>query len=259
MGEGLLELKDIFDDNKITIMAGPCAIENEDFLYETAIGVKNAGAKVLRGGAFKPRTSPFDFQGLGYPALKMLKKVSEEVGLFSVTEVLDTKDVELVASYADILQIGSRNMGNTALLKEAGKTQKPILLKRGMASTIEEWILATQYISEEGNNNIIMCERGIRTFETATRNTLDLNAVALLKQKVDFPVIVDPSHGTGVRDLVNPMSCASIFAGADGLMIEVHCSPENALCDGKQSLTIKEFKILVNGLNKIASSIDKSI
>jgi len=241
----------LFSENKPVIIAGPCAIENENFLYKTALSVKKSGADILRGGAFKPRTNPANFQGLGLPALEMLHDIGKEVNLPTVTEVIDTRDVDMVNRYVDILQIGSRNMYNYILIKEAAKTGKPILFKRGLSSTLNEWLQISEYISNEGNMNIIFCERGIRTFETATRNTLDLNIVPLLKQMINFPVIVDPSHGTGNSSLVTPMAQAAIACGADGLMVEVHCEPEKALCDGDQSLTLDEFAILMKNVRKI--------
>lgn len=233
---------------KLIIIAGPCAVESEKQLLTTAKAVKKAGATMLRGGAFKPRTSPHSFQGLGEAGLKLLAKARRETGLPIVTEVMDTRDVALVTQYADVLQIGARNMHNFSLLREVGKIRKPILLKRGLAATIEEWLLAAEYIKKEGNLDIMLCERGIRTFETATRNTLDLNAVALLKATTGYPVIVDPSHGTGRRDLVLPMSKAALAAGADGLIIEVHPEPEEALSDGPQSLDFKRFEKLMKAL-----------
>jgi 3-deoxy-7-phosphoheptulonate synthase len=232
-------------------MAGPCAVEDEKTLLEAAHAVRAAGAQVLRGGAYKPRTSPKAFQGLGEAGLAMLKRAAKETGLAVVTEVLDTRDVALVAEYADILQIGSRNMQNTALLKEVGRCHKPVLLKRGMSSTVDEWLLAAEYIIDAGNPDVILCERGIRTFETATRNTLDLSAVALLKRQCGLPVVVDPSHGTGRRQLVAPMSLAAVATGADGLIIEVHPDPETAVCDGPQSLTPLEFAALMTQVSKV--------
>jgi len=230
------------------IIAGPCAVESEGQLLSTAKAVKQAGASALRGGAFKPRTDPRSFQGLGEEGLKLLAMAKKETGLPLVTEVLDTRDVLLVAEYADILQIGSRSTQNYPLIKEVARTGKPILLKRGMAMTMEEWLLAADYILGEGNDQIILCERGIRTFESATRHTLDLAVVPLLKQKTNFKVIVDPSHGTGVASLVAPMCKAALACGADGLMIEVHPDPSKALSDGKQSLDIPTFQKLMEEL-----------
>ena len=227
------------------IIAGPCSVESEEQICRIARKVKDAGATMLRGGAYKPRTSPHSFQGLGVEGLKYLRKASQETGLPVVTEVMDTRDVELVAEYADVLQIGTRSMQNFALLKEVGKAKRPVLLKRGMGSTIEEWLGSAEYILAEGNENIILCERGIRTFENRTRNTLDLSAVALLKQMTHLPIIVDPSHGTGCRDLVEPMSLAAIMAGCDGLEIEVHDRPEEALSDNEQQILPKKLEQIV--------------
>lgn len=252
----VIELGDICIGGKLLIvMAGPCAVESEEILFETAYAVKAAGAVILRGGAFKPRSSPRTFQGLGEAGLAMLRRVAKETGLAVVTEVLDTRDVALVAEAADILQVGSRNMQNTALLKEVGRLRKPVLLKRGMSSTVEEWLLAAEYILDAGNPDVILCERGIRTFETATRNTLDLSAVSLLKELSGLPVVVDPSHSTGRRSLVMPMSRAAVAAGADGLIIEVHPQPEKAACDGPQSLTLTEFAHLMKQVGKIEEAM----
>ena len=243
----------------VVIIAGPCAVESHEQLFDTARAVKKAGARILRGGAFKPRSSPYSFQGLGEEGLKLLSSIRAETGLPIVTEVMDTRQVELVGQYADMLQIGSRNMQNYPLLKEVGMTRKPILLKRGMMATIEEFLLAAEYILSQGNENVILCERGIRTFETSTRNTLDLSAVPMLKQLTHLPVIVDPSHGTGIRWMVPAMAKAAVAAGADGLIMEVHYKPEEALCDGHQSLSLDEFSQLMIGLRKIAVSVDREI
>ena len=245
--------------NEIVIIAGPCAVESSEQLFETARSVSAGGANILRGGAFKPRSSPYSFQGMGEEGLKLLSLVREETGLPIVTEVMDTRQIELVASYADMLQIGSRNMQNFPLLKEAGMCRKPILLKRGMMATIEEFLLAAEYILSHGNDQIILCERGIRTFETSTRNTLDLSAVPMLKRLSHLPVIVDPSHGTGIRWMVPPMAKAAIAVGADGLIMEVHYKPEVALCDGSQSLSIDEFDLLMADMKKIAMAIGREI
>lgn len=227
------------------VIAGPCAVESEKQLLTTAKAVAKAGAQALRGGAYKPRTDPRSFQGLGEPGLKLLALARKETGLPVVTEVLDTRDVAMVAEYADVLQIGSRSTQNYPLLKEAARTSKPILLKRGMAMTVEEWLLAADYILMEGNDRIFLCERGIRTFESAMRHTLDLAVVPLLKKRVKFPVVVDPSHGTGDAALVPPMAKAALAAGADGLLIEVHPNPKQALSDGRQSLDIPTFTKLM--------------
>ena len=236
--------------SKPFIIAGPCAVESEEQLMTTAKAVCDAGASALRGGAFKPRTNPQSFQGLGEEGLKLLAKAKKLTGLPIVTEVLDTRDVTLIAEYADIIQIGSRSTQNYPLLKEVAKTKKPIILKRGMAMTVEEWLLAAQYILDAGHDQILLCERGIRTFETATRHTLDLNVVPLLKERTKFTVIVDPSHGTGKASLVPPMAKASRACGADGLMIEVHPNPAKALSDGQQSLDIPTFEKLMKEIQK---------
>jgi 3-deoxy-7-phosphoheptulonate synthase len=243
----------------IAIIAGPCAIESREQLFETAKSVKADGGRILRGGAFKPRTSPYNFQGLGEEGLKLLGNIRKETGLPVVTEVMDTRQVGLVSEYADMLQIGSRNMQNYPLLKEVGMTRKPVLLKRGMMATIEEFLLAAEYILNQGNEQVVLCERGIRTFETSTRNTLDLAAVPMLKHLTHLPVIVDPSHGTGLRWMVPPMAKAAIAAGADGLIMEVHCNPEDAICDGYQSLNPPEFKHLMSELKKIAKALGREI
>jgi 3-deoxy-7-phosphoheptulonate synthase len=243
----------------IVVIAGPCAVESRDQLFETARSVSASGANILRGGAFKPRSSPYSFQGMGEEGLKLLRVISKETGLPVVTEVMDTRQVELVASYADMLQIGSRNMQNFPLLKEAGMCRKPILLKRGMMSTVEEFLLAAEYILSQGNDQVILCERGIRTFETSTRNTLDLSAVPMLKRLSHLPVIVDPSHGTGLRWMVPSMAKAAVAVGADGLIMEVHCKPETALCDGSQSLSLDEFDGLMTDLKKIAVAVGRDI
>lgn len=244
---------------QIVIMAGPCAIENAELLRKIAYEIKKAGARVLRGGAFKPRTSPYSFQGLGEEGLKILKQVGEELDLVTVTEVMDPRDVELVSRYADVLQIGCRNMQNFNLLKEIGMIQKPVLLKRGMSATIKEWLMSAEYILAGGNFNVILCERGIRTFEDATRNTLDLSAVAVVEQVSHLPVIVDPSHAAGKWGLVPALSKAAIAAGADGLIIEVHPNPEEALSDGAQSLLPDKFCDLVKELKILAKALGKEI
>jgi 3-deoxy-7-phosphoheptulonate synthase len=244
---------------KLTVMAGPCSVEGEKEFLEVAELVKRAGANVLRGGAFKPRTSPYAFQGLGEQGLKFMAQARAKTGLPFVTEVMDTRDVELVARYADMLQIGARNMANFNLLKEVGKTKKPILLKRGPGSTIQEWLMSAEYILSEGNKQVVLCERGIRTFETATRNTLDLNAVPVVKKLTHLPIIVDPSHGTGEWDLVPAMARAGIAAGADGLMIEVHPRPEEAMSDGAQSLKPDTFIELMTSLQAVARAIGRQL
>lgn len=244
---------------KIVIMAGPCAIENIDTLREIAGEVKKAGATVLRGGAFKPRTSPYSFQGLGEEGLKHLKKVGDELELVTVSEVMDTRDVELVAGYVDVFQIGARNMQNFNLLKEVGQTKKPVMLKRGMSSTVKELLMSAEYILSGGNFNVILCERGIRTFEDSTRNTLDISAVPTVKQLSHLPMIVDPSHAAGKWGLVAPLSKAAVACGADGLIIEVHSSPEEALSDGAQSLLPVNFLNLMQELKVMARTIKREI
>ncbi|RKD29136.1 3-deoxy-7-phosphoheptulonate synthase [Thermohalobacter berrensis] len=231
-------------DNPPVFIAGPCSVESREQIINTAMALKEIGVNILRGGAFKPRTSPYSFQGLGVEGLKYLKEAGEMTGLPVVTELMDEKNIGVVSEFADIIQIGSRNMYNYSLLKAVGKVDKPILLKRGMSASIKEWIMAAEYIAYYGNENIILCERGIRTFETYTRNTLDLSAVPIMKKEAGLPVIVDPSHGTGIRELIKPMSKAAIACGADGLMVEVHPNPKEALSDGKQSLNIDEYKEL---------------
>ena len=248
-----------FGGKKIHVIAGPCAVEGEDQLMEIAKEVKAQGATLLRGGAFKPRTSPYSFQGLEEEGLKILAAARQETGLPIVTEVMDIGSISLVAKYADLLQVGARNMQNFFLLKELGRLQKPILLKRGPSATIEEWILAAEYIMSEGNHNVILCERGIRTFETYTRNTLDLSAVPAAKNLSHLPVVVDPSHGTGKWSLVAPMAKAAIAAGADGLMIETHCRPEEAFSDGQQSLTPKNFGETMKQLHGLAGVMGREL
>lgn len=244
---------------RLCVMAGPCSVENEKQILETAKAVKSAGAQVLRGGAFKPRTSPYDFQGLEEEGLKLLAKARKETGLPVITEIMDADDVELVEKYADILQVGARNVQNFSLLKELGQSKKPVMLKRGMSTTIKEWLLSAEYILTGGNPNVILCERGIRTFETATRNTLDLNAVPVLRELTHLPIVVDPSHGTGSWQYVQPMALAAIAAGADGLMIEVHPKPEEALSDGAQSLTFKKFDELMGKLRPLAAVLGRAL
>jgi 3-deoxy-7-phosphoheptulonate synthase len=243
--------------SNIVIMAGPCAVESREQLFESAMAVKKAGAQFLRGGAFKPRTSPYSFQGLEEEGLKMLKEAKELTGLKIVTEVMDVHSVELVAEYADVIQIGTRNMQNFPLLKAVGRINKPVLLKRGLAATLEEWLSAAEYILSEGNKDVILCERGIRTFETYTRNTLDLSAVPAIKKLSHLPIVVDPSHGTGKWHLVAPMAKAAIAAGADGLIIEVHPDPKNALSDGAQSLTPENFETLCDDIKVIAKAVGR--
>ena len=232
------------------LMAGPCSVENREMLSNIAKEVKKGGAVALRGGAYKPRTSPYDFQGLGEVGLKYLREVADENDMLVVTELMDSDDLELVSSYADIIQIGARNMQNFSLLKKLGKLDKPVLLKRGLSATINEFLLSAEYILAHGNQNVILCERGIRTFETMTRNTLDLNAIALVRELSHLPIIVDASHGTGKRSLVGPLTLAGIMAGANGAMIEVHENPDCALSDGAQSLDFKLFDKVANNIRK---------
>ncbi|WP_019543179.1 3-deoxy-7-phosphoheptulonate synthase [Selenomonas bovis] len=243
----------------LTVMAGPCAVESEDQLKEAARCVREGGAQFLRGGAFKPRTSPYDFQGLAEKGLKMLREAADENGLKVVTEIVDKDDMELIGTYADVYQVGARNMQNFQLLKALGKAKKPVMLKRGLSSTISEWLNAAEYIAAGGNENIILCERGIRTYETFTRNTLDLSAVAAVKELSHLPIIVDPSHGTGRWQMVRPMARAAIAAGADGLIIEVHPHPEVALSDGNQSLTPKNFNRLMEEVKQIGALMGKAL
>jgi len=249
----------VIGGKKIQVMAGPCAVENRTMIISIAEKVKDAGASFLRGGAFKPRSSPYSFQGLGEEGLKYLSEAREKTGLLIVTELMDPRDIEVIIKYADIVQIGARNMQNFRLLLEIGTCNKPILLKRGLSATIKEWLMAAEYIMSRGNQNVILCERGVRTFETATRNTLDISAVPLLKQLTHLPVVVDPSHGVGKWDLVAPMSKAAIAAGADGLLIEVHINPEEALSDGEQSIKPSAFKKLMEELKPIAAAIGREI
>ena len=244
---------------KIVVMAGPCAVESEGQVKLIAESIKAAGADVLRGGAYKPRTSPYAFQGMEEEGLKLLAEAREKTGLCIVTEVVNPQCVPLVGKYADILQVGARNMQNFDLLRELGKIRKPVLLKRGLSATIEEWLMAAEYLMSGGNYNVILCERGIRTFETYTRNTLDLSAIPIVKGLSHLPVIVDPSHGTGQRRLVSSMCKAAIAAGADGLMVEVHPDPERALCDGPQSLNPIQFKELMVELRRVAASVDRTM
>jgi 3-deoxy-7-phosphoheptulonate synthase len=244
---------------QLVVMAGPCAVEGEEQLLETAHLVKEAGAHILRGGAFKPRTSPYSFQGMGEKGLRLLAQAREETGLPIVTEVMEPQTVPLVTTFADVLQIGARNMQNYALLHAVGEAQRPVLLKRGMMSTIEELLMAAEYILSHGNNRVMLCERGIRTFETYTRNTLDISAVPMLKQLTHLPVVVDPSHGTGKWELVEPMARAAVAAGADGLMVEVHPHPEEALSDGAQSLKPERFAALMESLPPIAEAVGRTL
>lgn len=246
-------------DGSMAVMAGPCSIESEEHMVETARAVRAAGAQIIRGGAFKPRTSPYAFRGLGEEGLRHLAVAREETGLPVITEVMSERDVEIVARYADVLQIGTRNMQNFTLLDEVGLTRKPVMLKRGLTATIDEWLLAAEYIMAKGNREVILCERGIRTFETATRNTLDLSAIPVIKRLSHLPVVSDPSHGTGHWYLVEPMARASMAVGADALMIEVHPSPDHALSDGPQSLTFENFAELMESLERIGEAVGRPL
>lgn len=243
--------------NELVIMSGPCAVETREQLLETAFAIKKAGAQILRGGAYKPRTSPYSFQGLEVDGLRYMKEASEATGLATICEVTSLEAIEAAVKYVDMLQIGARNMQNFYLLKEVGKTGMPVLLKRGLAATIDDWLNASEYIMAEGNPNVVLCERGIRTFETSTRNTLDLSAIPVIKEKSHLPIIVDPSHATGVRNYVEPLAKAAIAAGADGLMIETHPNPATALSDGPQSLTFPQFETLCEKLHPYAKLENK--
>jgi 3-deoxy-7-phosphoheptulonate synthase len=249
----------VIGGDAIAVIAGPCSVESIGMLRETALSVRDAGAVMLRGGAFKPRTSPYSFQGLGRAALEMLAEIRAETGLPIVTEVMDTRQVEIVAEHVDMLQIGARNMQNFPLLAEVGRVQRPVLLKRGLSATIEELLMAAEYILANDGRDVVLCERGIRTFETATRNTLDIAAIPVLKRETHLPVIVDPSHAGGAADLVAPLAFAAIAAGADGLIVEVHPAPEKALSDGDQSLTLESFGDLMRRLAPFAEAAGRSI
>lgn len=256
----IVTVKDVsFGGDKITVIAGPCSVESETQLMTIAKEVKKAGAKVLRGGAFKPRTSPYSFQGMGEEGLRLMKAVGEELQMPTISEVMENSQVDMMAGYVDILQVGARNMQNFALLRELGKIKKPILLKRGMSATIEELLMAAEYVMSGGNYQVILCERGIRTFENYTRNTMDITAIPVIKKLSHLPIIADPSHGTGIRDKVSPMARAAVAAGADGLMIEVHHDPDHALSDGAQSLFPAQFMRLMEELEMIAWAIGRSV
>lgn len=252
----VIPVGDVVIGEGFIVIAGPCSVESEIQTIETARKVKEAGANMLRGGAFKPRTSPYSFQGLGIQGLKILEKARKETGLPVVTEVLDPRDVSWVCEFADVLQVGTRNMQNFSLLKEVGKADKPVLLKRGMHSTLQEWLNCAEYILAEGNSNVILCERGIRTFETYTRNTLDLSIVPSVKEVSHLPIIVDPSHGTGRLSIIEPMSLASLAAGADGIMIEVHYNPDEAICDKDQAMPPEMFLKMMGKLKTLQSCMD---
>ncbi|MFQ5596732.1 MAG: 3-deoxy-7-phosphoheptulonate synthase [Nitrospiria bacterium] len=249
----------VIGGRRVVVMAGPCSVETKDLLSSIAAEIKNAGASILRGGAFKPRTSPYSFQGLGEEGLEYLSEAKKQTGLPIITEILDPRDMPMMMKHADILQIGARNMQNFRLLAEAGAQNKPVMLKRGLSATIKEFLLSAEYILSAGNAKVMLCERGIRTFETATRNTLDLSAVPVLKRLSHLPVIVDPSHAVGKTDLVAPMAKAAVAAGADGLMIEVHSNPSEAFCDGEQAMIPKDFKNLMSELRQIAAAIGRAL
>jgi len=245
--------------DEVVVMAGPCSAESEEQVESTAAAVKRAGAKVLRGGAFKPRSSPYSFQGLGEAGLRMLRSAADRHDLKLVTEVMEIAQIELIEKYADIFQVGARNMQNYSLLRELGRARKPVLLKRGISATIEEWLLSAEYVLSGGNKDVMLCERGIRTFESYTRNTLDISAIPVVQKLSHLPVLVDPSHGTGRRDKVSPMARAAVAAGADGLLIEVHCDPDHAKSDGAQSMFPNQFDRLMAELRVIAPAIGRSI
>ena len=256
----IVEVGDVkIGGDELVVMGGPCAVENRETFFEIASKVREAGAKILRGGAYKPRTSPYSFQGLEEEGLKIMAEAREQTGLKIITEVIDTRDVELVSSYTDIIQIGARNMHNFRLLQESGQSGKPVFLKRGISATIEEWLMAAEYIMDAGNKNIILCERGIRTYETSTRNTLDISAIPVVKELSHLPIIVDPSHASGNWKYVSALSKGAIAAGADGLIIEVHTNPESAMSDGQQSLIPKNFSELINELKPVAGAVGRSI
>ncbi len=245
--------------DNITIMAGPCSVESWDSLWSVAERVYESGARILRGGAFKPRSSPYAFQGLGEEGLKYLRQAADDLGMLVITELMDPRDLDLIVKYTDIIQIGARNMQNFKLLKEVGEADTPIMLKRGLCATIREFLMAAEYVASGGNHNIILCERGIRSFDNETRNTLDLSAVPVIKSQSHLPVVIDPSHGTGRRDCILPMSQAAIAAGADGLMVEVHTNPSEALSDGDQSIIPDDFDILMKRIKIFAATLDKRI
>jgi len=245
--------------NEVVVMAGPCSVESRAQILEIAHAVKEAGATILRGGAFKPRTSPYDFQGMGLKGLEYLAEAREATGLPIITEVMREEEVPMVAEYADILQIGARNMQNYGLLQAVGKQARPVMLKRGISGTIRELLMCAEYIVSNGNYNVMLCERGIRTYETATRNTFDLNAVPVLKETSHLPIVADPSHGTGLRELVPAMSRAAVAAGADAIIVEVHPDPDSAVSDGRQSLTLPDFAALMQSLRRVAAAVDRSV
>ncbi len=249
----------MFGDTMLAIVGGPCAVETREQTFEVAKGIKAAGARLFRGGAYKPRTSPYSFQGLGEPGLEILKNVREEFGLGIVTEAIDNESLDLVEEYADVIQIGARNMQNFSLLKRAGRSKKPVLLKRGMSATLDEFLMAAEYVMSEGNYNVILCERGVRTFSDFTRNTLDLSIVPAVQKRSHLPIVVDPSHGTGKRHKVLPLSRAAVAVGADGLLVEVHHDPDRALSDGMQSILPEEFAQLIVEAREIAAVLHRTV
>jgi 3-deoxy-7-phosphoheptulonate synthase len=256
----LVRVRDVtFGGEEVVVAAGPCSVESEEQIRRTAAAVRAAGARLLRGGAFKPRSSPYSFQGLGEEGLALLRRAADEQGMGVVTEVMEPGQVALVAGYADMLQVGARNMQNFPLLREVGKSGKPVLLKRGLAATIEEWLLSAEHLAAAGNSQIVLCERGIRTFETATRNTMDISAIPVIEKRSHLPVVADPSHGVGIRDKVAAMARAAVAAGADGLLVEVHVDPDRALSDGAQSLFPEQFQALMDQLRIIVPALGRSI
>jgi len=255
-----IKIKDVvIGSDEVIVMAGPCSVENEEQIFKLAEIVSKAGAKILRGGAFKPRTSPYSFQGMGEEGLKLMRKAADKHGLLVITEVMETSHIDLIESYTDILQVGARNMQNFPLLRDLGKTTKPIMLKRGMSATVEELLMSAEYILASGNQEVMLCERGIRTFETYTRNTFDLSAIPVIHKRSHLPIIADPSHATGLRDKVIPMARAAVAAGADGLMVEVHHEPEKALSDGPQALLPEQFTELMEQVKAIAEVIGRKM
>ena len=258
--KSVFNIKDVaIGSDQIVMMVGPCSVESEEQIFKLAEIVAKSGAKILRGGAFKPRTSPYSFQGMGEEGLQIMRKAADEFGLLVITEIMQISHIELVYKYADIFQVGARNMQNFALLKEIGKTDKAVMLKRGLAATIEEWLMSAEYILANGNKEVMLCERGIRTFETYTRNTFDVSAIPIVHKKSHLPVIADPSHATGLRDQVAPMARAAVAAGTDGLMIEIHHDPENALSDGPQALLPEQYLQLMQELKVIATAIGRTV
>ncbi len=259
-GDTVIKIKDVeIGGNKLVVMSGPCSIESEEQIFRLAKSVAESGARILRGGAFKPRTSPYSFQGMGEEGLKLMRAAADEYGLLIITEVMQISQIEIIAKYADIFQIGARNMQNFSLLKEIGPVGKPVMVKRGLSATIEEWLMSAEYVLSSGNPDVILCERGIRTFEKYTRNTFDLSAIPVVHKRSHLPVIADPSHATGLRDQVPPMARAAVAAGADGLMIEIHYDPEHAFSDGPQALLPDEFIELIKELRVIAQAIKRDI